>query len=366
MSPALSTLVVKRVIIHEIPKVKLGNKADSGPRLSEVPSDLTADLRRYIRERITDSIQTQHFVAAYRKPIALADPDDEDADPPPSKRPSPIPQLVLDYFKSNGKQFVDVSQDMARYLYDIQFGSASPGMLVLVDGTLGSGNNADRCLAILKLEMSGALTINPTKKDGKATFDVEVREITLKRDAKVFKAALYERTETLAKMKPKISDNQRDESKWGSEIASFFLRFLGCALQTTPERDTKGYLAFVDSFANSVEDEELRKRIIIASMADLSSNSSIIDPQQFAQTFLPPEVQDSFLDRIRQPDGSINTLRKDTALVSARLQRVTAEFTGDLKLSGPAGAMDEALQRNDDGNWEIRADLKHIGPGSRR
>ena len=266
----LSTFAVQQVIIHQIPKMSLKDKQDALLAVTEAPSELTPSLRTYMRERITDSLQAQRFTAVYEESEVL---DGEDT--PVSKQPSPVPRYVLDFFQGDGSTFVDISQDVARYLFSLQSGNNSEGMLALVEGTVTTGSSPGKCLAVLKLEMSGALTITPaTTPDGKTTFAVDVKDITLKKDATVFKAALFARAGSLADLRAIVSDNQRDKSRYGSEIADFFLHFLGCRLVGSAERETKGYLQYVDNFINSVDDGNERTKLLLASFADMTSNSS--------------------------------------------------------------------------------------------
>lgn len=349
----LATFLVQRVIIHQIPKVNKQDKAETGPVIADLETPLTDALRRYFRERITTSLGKKHFDAVYAPP-------EEGADPTTI---SPVPQLVIELFRQDGVNFVEASQTMARHLFSLQTGSNSEGMLVLVEGTIGSGERAGRCVAILKLEMSGALAIREHRDSAGVRFDAEVREITLQRDAHVFKAAIFDRAHTLASLAPVVSDDQRDPKLHGSEIATFFLRFIGCKLRDTPERATKTYLEKVEQFVNTqVPEEELRKRLMLHVISELGGNTSEIDPSEVASRYLPVELQDGFVGMFRHPDGSVPVVPKDDTLVRARIRTVVAEFSGDIRLSGPALAMDEALQPTGDGAWKIVAPLKHIGP----
>ena len=187
----LGTFFVNRVIIHQIPRARKAERASIHPELSDIETPLTASIQTYLRERIGESFAKQQFDAVYNAPKPV--PVIEGEPPPPPPIMSPIPQLVIDYFARDGENFIPASQAMAQHLFDRQTGSSSAGMLLLIEGTIGAGNKAGKCLAILKLEMSDALAIKPTVMNGKATFEAEVRDITLDRKAQVFKAALFRR-----------------------------------------------------------------------------------------------------------------------------------------------------------------------------
>ena len=172
--------------------------------------------------------------------------------------------------------------------------------------------------------------------------------------------------ESLADLEPIVSDNQRDTKQWGSEVANFFLNFLGCRLKNTPERATKQYLEYIDEFVKTVDDAEEAKKLLTSAIVDLGSNPEVVDPKKFAETFLSPQLQDEFLAGLKNEDGSIQSFVKDTSLINPRLRKIIAEFDRDIKVTGPAEAMSESLVMGQDGNWEITAEFRQFGTGSTR
>ncbi len=360
----LTTLFVEQVIIHRVPKVKLGDKGEHSPWLSDVPSAMTNELKLYFRARITESLNAQQFTVVYDPPVIH---DDGEAAPAvPKRKLSPIPQLVIDYFEANTANLVEVSRKMAQHLYDMQGGSSSEGLLVVIDARVGSGKDAGACLVLLKLQDDPALLVTEGKtKDGKATMDVELHNVTLPRRAKVFKVAIFPRAASLSEVTATASDHQHDERSWGPEVADFFLRYLGCRLRDTADRSTKAYVEAFEEFVNTISDEEKRTRYMLAGLSDLTSPSTDINPRQFADQFLEPEDADAFKAQIALPDGSLPIIPKDISLVEHKVRNVMAEFAGGLKLVGPKDAIQESL-RQEDGHWVIDAKLQHIGPTRRR
>lgn len=355
----LGTFFVNQVIIHSIPKVNRANKDEHEPVLSDVPSPLTDDLKLYMRERIKRSVEKQHFIAVYDPPTDRG--DDEEG----PRLASPVPKLVIEFFETEGENLVEMSQQMARHLYDLQAGSSSQGMLVVADGVIGTGKDAGRVLSVLKLEMDNALTITPaTDKNGRSTFEVEVHDITLKKEARVFKAALFERPTSLSDLRAYVSDNQRDSGDFGDEVAKFFIStFLGCRLRDTAERATKNMLGIIEGFAAKVADQEAAANIVLAAMVELNSSSDLFDPRAFAQQAMPAPLRDEFLATIAAEDGSVASITKDTALIGDRLKNVIYEFSDGLRVIGPRDAIRDKLKRTKDG-WTIDAELKHMGSRS--
>jgi hypothetical protein len=320
----LGVFIVKQVIIHEIPQVRRSEKDQHAPTLSEVPSSLDDRRRNFFRERITKSLGSRGITVIH-------DPDVI----------SPVPDLVVDFFKGSGHSFVDISQKMATHLYDVQGGNSSPGMLAVIDGTIGTGANVGRCLSVLKLEMDAALKLQQTTIKGKATFDVEVQEVTLNAGATVFKASIFERAATLPALRGLVSDNQADENNFGHEVATFFLsRFLGCQPLPGADRMTAEFYERSKQFFNEgVSDGARKLDYMNALTAELQSNRTLIRPQRFASDYLDVTDQDAFVALFKEADGSVATIPKDDRIVAPLLREQLIRFQEDLELRGSPDAI---------------------------
>jgi hypothetical protein len=367
----IQTLTINQVIIHQIPRVPKEGRQHDAPVLSDIPVIIDNQIRIYIRERIIGSINSEAFHIDYDPPAEPPEnDDDEDGTPLPVRDPSPLPQLIVDFFVGEGANLVQASRTAAEHLYAQQGRTASAGMLAFVDGTIiaaGPGGQVGRVLVILKLEMSGALTIEPkVTDDGQHTFDVRLREVTLDKEAKVFKAAMFRRTTELTSLKGIASDHQRDRIDSTSEVANFFLRFLGCKLVETAERSTKHFLAKVQEFADGIEDEEERMEFWYQATNELKSNAPTVNIKGWAEEHLGADTADEFLATVKLPDGSIPIVVKDTRLINPVLDRTMYEFEGDVKVIGPNGALRESFKRDEQGNWVLTLSLKHMGPTRRR
>lgn len=360
----LDTLFIQEVVIHRIPKVKRGDKEDVVLDLKDAPIALTDKLKTFFRGRITRSLAKARFPAVYDKPAPVEDEEEHASDPAASL--SAVPQAVVDYFKGGLSNLVETSQLMAKELYAQQSGSASEGMLVVIDARVGSGAKAGAVLAVLKLEDDEALMVTDSETaDGKSTFTAQVQPVTLPEDSKVFKAALFRRATKLADIRAEVSDNQRDTNLYGQEVAEFFLKFLGCRLRDTADRATRAYLETAQSYINTIEDEEKKSRYLNAILADLDSESSQIDPAEVALKNFAPKDRDGFLKRLAAEDGSVPVITKDKTGLGGRTHSMTFEFEGGVKVYGPREAIEGILKKTD-GVWTIDAALKSTSASGRR
>jgi hypothetical protein len=362
MSIDVGSFLPQTVIFHKVPKARLSEKATGDLELAQAPIELTPRLTRYFRDRIVESL-SKRFDVVYEPPQEGIDGEGQ----PVTQVGSPIPQLVVDFFSGNGANFVPASAAMAKHLYLKQKGGSNEGILVLIEGAITSGKSTGKCLVVLKLEPSEALTLDPIQnQQGLSTYNVQVHDVAFERKARVFKAALFPRTTSLATITGYVSDPQVGRAGLhDNEIADFFLSFLGCQLRESADRLTKQFVEYVDLFSNSIEDDALRAKFVIQGLAEVESRVETIDPQDFAERSLPPGLQDQFLSELRNEDGSVPLIVKDRSLIGSRTNNVVAEFAGGIRVLGPRQVIDTHLKLVD-GRWVIDAQFEGMHPTAQR
>lgn len=360
----VGSFLPQRVIFHKVPKARLSEKSVDELELAEAPIELTPRLIRYFRERIVESLQ-KRFDVVYDPPPAQD--DDEEDQPIAHSLSSPIPQLIVDFFIGDGDNFVPASAAMAKHLYLKQKGGSNEGILVLIEGAITAGQSTGKCVVVLKLEPSEALTLDPMQNsEGLSTYNVQVHDVAFERKARVFKAALFPRAASLAKLTGFVSDPQLGRAGLhDNDVADFFLGFLGCRLRETADRLTKRFVEYIDNFGKTIDDGALRAKFVIQGLAEVDSRAETIDPQDFAERALPPELQDQFLGPLRHEDGSVPLIPKDRTLVGSRTDNVVADFAGGMKVFGPREVVNMHLKR-EDGRWVIDAEFRGIHPTAQR
>jgi len=323
----IDVFIVERAIVHQIPQAKRAEKATLLPTLADTPSKLDARRKTYFQRRIRRSLQNGFEVE--HSPDAG----------------SPVPALVVDFFKSTKTdRFVEISQDIARHLHASQGGSSPSGLVAVLEGTIGAGKNAGKCLVVLKLEMEEGVHFELVEVNGKKTFEMEVEEVTLTDTTRVFKASLFERAAKLADVRGLVSDAQLESTTIGREIADYFLeKFLGCRIRHTPTVATKRYLETVEQFINELPSDDRKLRYEVALLSDLNSQSPTINPEAFARNHLDQSDRDLFLGRFREGDGRIPEIDKDIELVQAHVKRAWVELDNGVRVSGPPEAVQQTV-----------------------
>src|ERR1700682_4981618 len=146
-------LTVSRLIIHEVPRRVPGDKQAS-PILSEVESELSAEIKGMLRDRLMSAADTS--------PRGF----DIERDP---KSTSPIAGVIQSYLvKPSSSAFVAMSQSMSSHLFQNQPPISPAGLLVVMECNIGG----IVAVAILKIEKEeGARLFRPV--GGKMTFNLQ-------------------------------------------------------------------------------------------------------------------------------------------------------------------------------------------------
>ena len=338
MNIDLGPLVVKKVIVHEVPA---RTTKDGGSVVySKVESNLDDELRRYFREKIIQSLNAAGYSVIFLPETS-----------------SPVPELLNAYLQGHTNEFVGMSQDIATHLFQTQTGVNSSGLLCLVEVAV----NGTQGIAILKLDKDTAIRIQPILHQGAPTYDLEhVKNLILSGKTKVFKAAIFlSQTATThgGVLHGTVSDNQRGYAPL-AEVADFFLsRFLGCTLAESPAVTTKKYLHSSENFfSNEVPDPERKTRYETALLAELNNYRVALSPIDFAENNLDPDDRQPYVDWLRNNDVSPQEFAKDTALIKTHLRKIKVNFESGVEVFVPPQTLDEqvTITKMDDGRTELR------------
>lgn len=131
MSIDLSPLIVEHVIIHEIMRQNL-RLEKRPPIYSEIESSLDNDMKRYIKDKIVNSVGSTNSGEVVFIENAI----------------SPVPQHIRNLLSEETPNLVQYSKAIADYLNRIQSGRSPAGLVTIVLGSI----NDNRVIGVLKLE----------------------------------------------------------------------------------------------------------------------------------------------------------------------------------------------------------------------
>lgn len=299
----LATLQIRRVIFHDIPKKIRGSEAQ--PTLSEIESTI-------------DSVQANHLKRRLIRALGSKSAFDLEFRPETS---SPVPGLVGTYVagRRQPNQFVDVSQALARSLFEHQTGSMSSGLLTVLDCVV----DGRASFAILKLEREEGAQLEQGTRDGKRTYEMSVLEnLVLTDGTRLFKSALFLKSGK----EPQDFDGVAcdDQRPFGStdELAQFWMRFMGCRVKEEPRVATKRFFEIAVRYVNDVVTDPVEKNTIYEHViSELKSQKKHLSPKRFIEEYLPAEHQQRFTDFLGEHRLPLHQFVLDVSAIERRLRR---------------------------------------------
>jgi len=325
----ISGFFLDELIIHEVPQ----KGASSGPILSDLPSPLNDDLRGYFREKILQSLD-QSVRVVRDKTIS-----------------SPVPDELAAQFAS-GASIVGPSRTMAAHLYSIQTRVNSGGLLILVRGRVDS----DRAAVVLKLEKEGAVRATRQRVAGGFTYQVtHFDDLTLHNRTRVFKTGFFPQFEREARMRGYVADEQRGYAA-PHQIAEFFLgTFLGCKPAEDARVVTREFFDASQRFINEhVAAAEDKARYELALMAEMQSQTTQLDPRQFARRNFKSNDVRPFLEFLESRDLEPRVFDKNIDEIRSRVEQMAVEMVGGIRVSGPRDEWTRAVTVADRANGGAR------------
>ncbi len=303
ISKDLSTLTVNRVIFHDVPQ---NSKAGSAqPTLAEDETIIDATHRSHLKTKLARVLASK---SAY--------PVDFD-----QNSGSPVPEEIRSFTGSTKGRadFVEITQGMARYLFEQQHGGISPGLLCAIDVT-ASGVPG---IVLMKLEREEGAQLQLTQHKGKKAFDMSVLDnLVLTDGTRLFKSALFLRTGSGPdSFRSIVCDSQLNVTA-SNEMARFWLRFLGCKTKVAPRVATQRFFDSTLQFINNTVPDPVAKNDIYEHLqSQMKSEARTFAPLTFIQEYVPREYQRGFREHLQSQAIPTTSFTKDLSDISRRLKQ---------------------------------------------
>jgi hypothetical protein len=311
----LAVLDVRRVIFHDVPRKLKGIAAT--PTLSDVDSSVDAKNVQLLREKLVKVLTSS---AAY----------DLDINETPQSSVPELVKSILENTEDERTVFVVASKEMANTLVTHQTGSASAGLLTVIDCKC-AGCPA---VAILKLEREDGLQLNLRGAEGEKTFEMAVlSDLVLTGGTKLFKAALFvQHGDDVVVI---ASDDQRSYTT-SQEMAHFWRVFLGCKLREEPRIVTRKFYEATVAFINEeVTDPVFKNDLHDHIVSELKKNTKNFAPKRFIEACVPPAIQDSFKKYMEKRNIALKQFELNTSEISRYLRKRSIQTSQGVRVTIP-------------------------------
>ena len=332
-----SLLEINKIVIHDVPKHKMGDTSIQ-PIFSEHESEISDGLRLLFKEKISSALQKN---AAFR--ISYD-----------TKSNSSVP-LFISKMMQNNVDFISLSKQITQHLYDIQKGSNSAGIVMIILATIKS---YPVCV-ILKLERDKGAEL---KLDTKTrTFNAtEIENLMLTEKSRMYKVALFVRQlDFNVQFDGMIFDFQNNINN-KKDLSTFFMDdFLGCKPFQDPRTTTKKFYELTYAFIDTVEDPINKTKYFTDLNSYLQKNQSTISPEEFAQDyFQDTQHKNDYKTFLTQKEFSFESFVKDTDLINAKIKKLSIDFANGISIVGTNGVLDDRVKLTTLESGEHKAEIK--------
>jgi hypothetical protein len=272
--------------------------------------------------------------------------------------PSPTPSLINDIFtkmddhdtleKIKTESFVNDSISMAHQLDFKQDRRSTSGVLVILYGKI----DAKHVLIIAKLEEGRDLQIQELKEGEVLSLGIDIVEHIIRlQKATVLKVGIFFRDPKTGDDEPEnigfLCDTQNTEHKG----ADYYIKdFLGCEYTNDSKKQTETFYDVTTEFIGNTFDlpvEQVEKREQLSSF--LLSESSVIVPRNFVETFIPVKKRQALEDLYKSRNIEYNGFSKDTNHIRNKVEKMKILFENGISITGASAnfASEVTIDRSD-------------------
>jgi hypothetical protein len=321
-SDDLATVVIRRVIFHDVPqKIKSGA---AKPVLSDIETAVDATQKAHLKTKLTRVLNS---TKAYPVQFLVG-----------TKSPVPPEARTLTSAKCDAKTFIESSRSLANYLFEQHTGAISPGLLCVIDAT-AKGLPA---LILMKLERERGAELQLSGEPGHQTFEMSVlNDLVLTDGTRLFKSAMFIRTgDGEDEFRAAACDNQQNVLS-SDDLAKFWMRFLACTFLVEPRVATQRFFESALEFLNTAVTDPVAKGDMYDHLqSQLKSQRKTFAPKTFIEEFVPKDYQTPFRAHLETQHIPLTAFSKDLADIETRLQRRSYATKRGGMISVPADIAD--------------------------
>jgi hypothetical protein len=336
----LATMVVRNVIFHDVPNQR---GEGGGLVLATDPTTIDQTQRRLLQDKLKKVLDSRTAYGIIFSPGTG----------------SPIPASVREYTSVGytAKRFVDTSQVFARHLHQVQHGAISPGLLCVIDITIDGQHG----LVLMKLEREiGAQLELKSEQEKKVFLMAVMQNLVLTSGTRLFKTAAFLRAGTGDEDFVITACDSQHRATDSSEMARFWITFLGCTVEEEPRVTTAKFYAETVNFINTWVTDPAEKTQLYESLhSELQSKNRNVTPRSFVRDYVPDAYQGPLLQHLEEKHVSVHAFEKSNEDIKNQLRRLTYVSARGVRIVAPEGA--DELVRAGEETITVNDRLRSVG-----
>lgn len=232
--------------------------------------------------------------------------------------------------------YIETTKQLAWDLQEVQKSSNIPsGLLIIITGQTGPEMN--NFAAVIKAEMEDGFEFTGDKLH-------YISNLLLTETQKLYKVGIFidvnpqgrnkeSKFRDKADFKGFVFDDNTSKSAEKNNVAVYFYSsFLGCSLEDS-SRATKRFLEGAKSIVAGLPiPQEKKVEKVNQVYAYLTSNTEEINAKVFVETYVEPELQVEFLDKLEKNKVPLHSVPKDITPIKKKLKSRTLSFSSGVQL----------------------------------
>jgi len=322
---SICNLKVDRIIIHQIYRKESDNikPPEKGDQyINFVPSAMADFEHRVIISLGEDS-------KAIEMQILDQGPDD-------------LPTLIDNCINDSDDDFKESSYKIAYKLAQAQFDKGrgiSGGIVVIFTGKQGYPQS--EILGVIKAEIHSGYEKYVDPITNQISLN-HIEELLLTPNSKLFKTVGFckkqntnpNSTDLNDKWSVLIFDNQISQADGKVSAEYFYRKFAGCGYPETSARTTKLFFETTREFIHNLNVSSEQKYELFNALTTYLKvdKSSIIDPNDFAESYFDTDTRDSYKVHLVQNSIPVTAFTKDIEFIESKLKLHKVTFSNNVKL----------------------------------
>ena len=271
-----------------------------------------------------------------------------------TKQKSTVP-LFISKIMQNDNDFIAESKLITQYLFDIQKGNNSAGIVMIIKAQIAGF----AVCVILKLERDkeAQLKLDSATRTFNAT---EIENLMLTEKSKMYKVALFINKLDFKVQYDGIMFDFQNNINNKKNLNTFFMGdFLGCRPFRNSSVTTKEFYKFTYSFIESIENPVTKAKYLDDLNSYLQMNKPSISPQEFADSYFQnTQHKNDYKTFLEQKKFSFESFVKDTSLINNDIKKILIDFENGISIMGKEGTIDNRVKLTPLENGTHRAEIE--------
>lgn len=248
--------------------------------------------------------------------------------------------------------FVDETARIAELLNEAQSSRRLPGGIVVVlKGKVGTARNL--FLAVIKAEIHEGFATQRTDTEVLMSY---LDSLALTPNQKLYKIgflayngmtenAIEAVTPNVANYRAFLYDHYMSAKETRTAALYFYSQFLGFEVRESDKKLTRDFFELTRKFISEVHlDDEVKMNLQQCLYVELKSNNcATIQIHAFAESYLPQDTRDDYVNHMTNNGFPEIAVCKDTEYISRNLRRRKLHYSSDVEITAPSEQFDELI-----------------------